>query len=246
MNASQVMPEDVAKQQLTYSVYGLPAREILLLKSMVRLLSHRTTHNWVYSMQSAQLRVVSETIKAAEAATHGRAAQQLLTLGTLNTADHQRQGYLCLPLRAHELELELNKLGPVINTTLRARQAAAMEVEHIGQADSMRMLRWPPPTLLQAPGRLKLATLMTGRPMTLTTLHQYSGQTVVACKNFLNDLHNAHLLQIENAAIAAIHAAPAQLVRRPSSTAPTPGLFARIRMRLGLQTLGGSESARSA
>jgi hypothetical protein len=246
MNAAQPLPDNLAKPLLTYSVHGLPVREVLMLKSMVRLLIHRTPHHWVYSAQSSQLRVVAENIPAAQATTHAHAAQQLLTLGTLTTANHQRQGYLCLPLRASELELELNRLGVVINTSLQGRQAAAMKVEHLGHTEPVRMLRWPPAHLLQAPGRLKLATLMTGQSLTVAALQLRSGQPLVTCKNFLDDLQSARLLQIEKPALAAMQPASALPVSRPAPPATTPGLFARIRLRFGLQNPGESTLARGA
>jgi hypothetical protein len=246
MNAAQPLPDNLAKPLLTYSVHGLPVREVLMLKSMVRLLIHRTPHHWVYSAQSSQLRVMAENIPAAQAAMHAHAAQHLLTLGTLTTANHQRPGYLCLPLRASELERELNRLGVVINTTLQARQAAAMEVELPGHIEPVRMLRWPPTHLLQAPGRLKLATLMTGQSLTVEALQLRSGQPLVACKNFLDDLQSGHLLQTEKPAFAATQPASALPVSRPAPTPITPDLFARIRLRFGLQNPGESTLARHA
>lgn len=242
------------KTELRFSVAGLPAREELLFKSMVRLLSHRTVQIWLYSPEAAQLLVCSE----------GHALQsQVPYVLTLGVAAAVREAYLMLPLRADELERELNRLGALIAHSGQSRlahtpQTTAAPIERSAANTAWRMTRWPPAQILAAPGRMHLATLMTGKPATLAWLQQHSGQTLANCQAFIDELQQASLLTPHAPAghsganqstsrPAALHAnsAPAPV---PADTAAglssspvalnsmhaNPGLLARIRSRLGL------------
>lgn len=110
------------------------------------------------------------------------------------------------------------------------------------------MLRWPPAAVLEAPIRLRLATLMSNRPASVLSLQQRSPATRQECADFMADLQRAGLLE-------RLHAAPANAGalmaaaspdsvspdRRPAAPARDPvqpGLLARIRNRLGLQPAG--------
>jgi hypothetical protein len=110
----------------------------------------------------------------------------------------------------------------------------------------MRMLRWPPARLLVAPGRLRLATLLTGRPSTVYDLQQDSGESLAACRVFFDDLTTAHLLMpaptptliaLERTAYIASACKP--LTKKNPAPA---SLLARIRHRLrqSLSNLGAS------
>lgn len=242
MTPTEARLENTERPQLTYSMHGFPTREVLLLKSMFRLLSHRTCHNWVYSAQSTQLRVVTEGFSPAEAEPYLGKAHQLLMLGTRAAGDWHSGGYLRLPLRANQLEGELNKIGALIQPTTSATLAAQPDWPGAKEASVLRLLRWPPAHMLRAPGRLKLATLMTGRPMSLHMLQLNSGQSMAACKNFLNDLHHARLLRDESQPAAALPVVTP--VQRNPTPAVTLGLLARIRLRLGLHGAGGAGQPR--
>lgn len=100
----------------------------------------------------------------------------------------------------------------------------------------MRMLRWPPASVLVAPGRLRMATLLTGRPLTVYDLQQDSGESLPACRAFFDDLKAAHLLMPAPGPtlIALEHTAYITSPCKPltkKSPAPT-SLLTRIRMRL--------------
>lgn len=116
--------------------------------------------------------------------------------------------------------------------------------------DQLRMLRWPHASMISAPPRLKLAAFMAGKGTTLSDLQKNSGQSLQACKEFVQDLHASGFLSIATAsptstpgasglqavpklADSAVVAKPEALkaVREPPAL---PGLFARIRARLGM------------
>ena len=231
-----------ARHQRSYSLEGLPDREVLVFKSMVRLLGHRTDCQWVYSPHSTELRVVADGSRASS--TQSPLVQQVLTLGAGNV---QRQSYLRLPLHANELEAELNRLGALIAPVTKASRTLTFEST---EATPMRMLRWPPTSLLMTTTQMRLATLMAGKPSTLRELQQRSGENLAACTAFFNGLRRLDLLVPATAALppALAHMQPAALKMLPQimKSPPQPGLLMRIRMRLGLGTTGTSSQARRA
>ncbi|MFM9926602.1 hypothetical protein VLK31_26700 [Variovorax sp. H27-G14] len=244
---------------LSFSVEGLPPREELLFKSLVRLLDHRTHQHWAWKTDRADLRVVGQEVPS----THDGPTQpqhqpqpQPVPVLAVGQADAQRGGhFLALPLHAEELEQTLNRLGAMV-VHARGLGLAATEAT-LADDEQFRLLRWPPAALLEAPHRIRLATLMTGRPTSLGVLRQRSGLAPQDCLDFIADLRRSGLLEsVREAALAAQAAlaapnapAPSAGGSQPDSTAtatppaPThhpvqPGLLARIRSRLGLLATG--------
>lgn len=221
------------KPHYSYSIEGLPAREELLFKSMVRVVGHKTRHEWLYSPHSTYLQVISETVSARSGVTGLRQSQQVLVLG-LTRGDHP--GFLGFPLRPDDLVAELDRLGGLMRAVSVAQEQASTSGGFARtvptEAAAMRMTRWPPADLLLAPGRIKLATLMTGRPMTIYSLQQSSGQSLSVCQDFMEALKKAKLLDVADVTTRP----PVQSV----AAAPPPGLLARIRQRLGLNSNAGS------
>ena len=229
------------KSERRYGVEGLGDREALVLKSMIRLLGHRTHHTWKYAPATTELMVVSEKLSAAGEST--TRAQQVLTLGVRSS---NQLGFLCMPVNARELEAELNRLGalitPVNRTVQMPPEAAGVTLPNDLAAEPMRMLRWPHSALLKGPGRLRLATLMTGKQMTVHSLQRSSGESLAACSAFFEELQKANLLAPGHKVLSALLPTTPQAVPQPNvaaqKNAAPPSLLARIRMRLGIQ--GGS------
>lgn len=233
-----VEPERIA---LSFSIDGLSAREELLFKSFVRILSHRTHHTWLYSpihdgreaSLTADLTVLAEDRHLSAQRPENTAAKPFLVLGHIN---YGKQGYLCLPLNPNELELELNRQGDLI---LKNRSSPALQTPNgsglaVGIKSSnwtgqLRLLRWPPPNLLGSTIRIRLATLMTGQPLTLIALQKRSGLPEQVCIDFVTDLNRLGLLSQH------FPDAQQQAAVRPNPPVIQTGLLARIRSRLGLQ-----------
>lgn len=234
------------REVLSFSVEGLSAREELLLKSFVRLLSHRTQHSWLYNARpmdpgtnfKVDLRVVPDGIDTLLIPQ----TQHVLTLGTVH---RQRDDYVRLPLHADELEAALNRQGKLIvslRTALTPSAPPAPTLTHPRASanvltpapEAVRLLRWPPASMLHAAGRLRLATLMTGPPVTLAVLQQRSGQPAQVCADFVDDLRRAGYI-----GSPPTGASPARPLEK-ANTAPKvqPGLLARIRLRFGFQAGG--------
>jgi hypothetical protein len=229
---------------LSFSVEGLPPREELLFKSLVRLLDHRTHQHWAWKVHGADLRVVGQ----APSADNESPAPPVVPVLAVGQVDPQRGGhFLALPLHADALEQTLNRLGAMV---VHARDLGLVAAEAVLADDAQfRLLRWPPAALLEAPHRIRLATLMTGRPTTLGVLRQRSGMGAQECLDFVADLRRSGLLENVFEAAPASQHAPAQAEGSPRDTVPPtaptappapvrdpvqPGLLARIRSRLGL------------
>lgn len=241
----------VAKGQralLSFSVEGLPPREELLFKSLVRLLDHRTHQHWAWRADQADLRVVGQN-----APTDHDAPLHAVPVLAVGQADAPRGGhFLALPLHAEALERTLNHLGALV---VHARELGLATADAaLADDDEFRLLRWPPVALLETPQRIRLATLMTGRPTSLGVLRQRSGLAAQDCLAFIADLRRSGLLENVREAVQAPHAAGvaphAHDAAQPAAAVPAappahasvhpvqPGLLARIRSRLGLLPAG--------
>lgn len=242
--------EVAAKNVRHFSVEGLLDREVLVFKSMVRLLGHRTNYAWVYSPVSTELRVVAEGWPLPGASPS--IFQQVLVLGHTNAKQH---GYLCMPLHACELEVELNRLGALIAPANRALGTCqSLPVNNT----PMRMLRWPPACVLTTSMRIRMATVMAGKPLTLQELQRRSGENLAVCAAFFEDLQRLDLLvpagtpaagteaTVAQPVVDAANKAPGQTVSEPTVVKKIPiqpSLLNRIRMRLGLQASTPSSHA---
>lgn len=240
---------------LGFSVEGLSARDELLVKSLVRLLGHRTLQQWVFQANPAEaaLHILDAEAVPAQGGLPARAPVLLV-----GRTDPGRGPFLRLPPHADEFERILNQLGTQI---LQVRvqvaaepESAPAESQPVGSG-SFRLLRWPPAAMLGIPWRTKLATLMVGQALPIDLLHQRSGVALAECAAFVRELQRAGLLREVVAPGVAVAQAPqvpvlvtaatgsVEFVRSlaPSlSTIPAPkappGLLARIRARLGFQT----------
>lgn len=239
--------------RVLFCVEGLSARNELLLKSLIRLLDHRTHQQWCYSVKHAQLRIVAEDSLAPvgenPAFAERRDGSSVLVIGH---AQQQYQHFLHLPLHANELELMLNKLGAQL-ARFDVLTGSAVQTEAAFSDNAAFVLRkWPAATLLDTPARIRLATLMRGKPMTASLLQKRSGSSVQECIDFMDVLLREKLLEPVGAASSAatvqqsavapqaslLAAKPAALAEEMASalqsSRPSTGLLSRIRSRLGL------------
>ena len=199
---------------LTYALQGLASREVTLFKSFARLIDHLTQHHWEWREAGADVLVLAQGVPVAP----GTPAIFLCHAAPPLAVDH-----LALPLRAHELEACLNAIGQRV-AAQRAQRAAASPTDLGDDNTVAELLRWPPAVLLNHPDHLRLATLMTGRAMSLATVRQRSGVAAPVCSAFMQQLWHAGLLRV----------APVQPRARKAPAVAPPGLLARIRQRLGL------------
>jgi hypothetical protein len=224
-------PTPSGRPTLHYSVERLSPRDTLLLKSLVKLLDHRTDQHWCCDPLQARLRVRGDETGPAAVGGDSREAAGPTPVLMLAHVEQSHEYFLKQPLHAQALETMLNQLGQKILQMGGA--PAALPARTLRTEDPYRLLRWPPAGFLGTPARMRLATLMASQPLSLAGLQQRSGQPAGECAEFFHALVQAGLLQAAPAADAGrTRAAPA---------APAPaslGLLARIRSRLGLQFPG--------
>ena len=122
-----------------------------------------------------------------------------------------------------------------------ASQAATAQMAAQWPANAMvLLLRWPPQTLMKAhPGHPKLAALITGRPSTAERMAELSGVSVDVCRAFCLSVVRFEAAKIvaqlpAPQADSASPLAPVAAISKPTGAAPTRGLLAMIRARLGL------------
>lgn len=203
------------RTELSFTLDGLGDREQTLFKSFVRLVDHRTMHHWTSVPAGGQLRVVGPQHPLAADKTSGN----VLVLGGTAGARHQ----LPLPIHADALEAVLNDIGAWLADTAAPQHHDAPA--GLDDQVMVRLTRWPTPELLTTRERIRLATLMTGRPMSLADASLRCGIRREECAAFAAALVRSGML---------VTVGPAQAPRIPHTAPPAAGLIARIRSRLGL------------
>ena len=223
------------RSTLTFCIAGLHARDELLFKAFVRLLDHLTHQHWRYQAPAEALQI--ELLVTAEGMLAEYSAIQTNQCLQLGATGLLRPGFLHWPLKPDELEKELNRVGAQC-LAARAKPSAAMwpintavgaATHESMRTTAIRLRQWPPADLLTGTGRMRLATLLTGKAITLDELAGRANLPLALCEAFVAQLHQAKLLIVystrENPAQSL-----AALVPKPLPT----GLLARIRLSLGI------------
>lgn len=236
---------DFGRSSLTYSLEGMPARDEMLFKSLVRLLDHLTTQKWTFRPASADYRVdllvVSEWYPPTLYRNDHPAPQPVMSIGK----GVDRDLYLSWPVQPQRLQIELNRIGDMaILHQLSDSQVPFVPVFTGADGEDrqiFRLKRWPASRYLVGVGRMRMATLLAGKPMSMQELQHRSAMQLSLCRSFVSDLQSAKLLVVTVAEAPAAGAAPAvlepHLVLNLTSSAVAfakPGLLARIRSGLGL------------
>ncbi|MFV0676445.1 hypothetical protein [Variovorax sp. tm] len=264
MNTPAAAPR-ARRPLLSFSVEGLPARDELLFKSLVRLLDHRTHQHWDWQVQDADLRVVGDKLSAPPEQDPAERPVPLLTIGD---TPPPHGPFLRLPLQADALEAMLNRLGAMLVHARELGLAAASRSrsEQVARGEEYRLLRWPSSTLLDTSMRMKLATLLATRPATPQALQQRSGASARECADFISMLERAGFVASSSSSSGGggsgsgvtgfansrapesiwpdSHISSGSEAHHPAAAGPAaranvePGLLARIRNRLGLLASG--------
>lgn len=222
---------------LGFAFEGLSGRDETLFKAIVRLLDHRTQQRWVHRPGSPDVCVVGDSgfgpdaVADAEVVAPNIDAPPPLRL-TISATPHGEH-CLRLPIRADALEAELNSLG------VERVRTCGMTLSPMSSGNAVQLRRWPPAYLLGTAERVRLATLMLSKPVTLAWVQQRAGTSSTVCAQFFAELHDAGLLSgsqtpadVVPVEVRADAVAPAV---RPAAAPVVPtGLFALIRSRLGL------------
>ena len=248
------LAENLGKKTLRFSVEGLSPRDELLLKSLVRILDHRTEYSWQCISErigeQVDLRVVSER---SVVNIEPRLAANFQAVLIITSAQPAEVGVLALPLRADLLEQELNRQGrlicgkqdqlpdhaaPSIPSPALSIVQPGFEPVRILNTSPLRLNRWPPIALLNSSAKLKMATLLSGKPITVAQLADRANQTLSLCNDFIAELRRANLVVEDLVPVTAmrinLHSEESEENKSPEIMNATRGLLSRIRVRLGL------------
>jgi hypothetical protein len=216
------------RKNFSFATEGLPAREELLLKSLIRVLDHRTRHGWIYQPDQADLWILAEGTIAATSGSK-TAVLQLRVVGVNKTAaDHE----LSLPFKAGDIEAILNRLGD------RLEQHSVAQITRKTQSSepAYRLLRWPPAQLVGQVEHRRIATLLLSSSLSISDLSKRSGQNEKICQEFVDMLKQTDCLKVSHTEIMrpSLGAQAATLLPIEKSLS----IFARIRNRLTQPILG--------
>lgn len=235
---------DSSRSALSFSVEGLSSRDEILFKSLVRVLDHLTIQKWIYRSPSADdrvdLLVVAEWVQPTAYKFAHPVQQPVLTIGK----GPDRDRYLPWPVQPQRLQAELNRIGnmAVLHQPGNAAAISALMPGSFAsdRAQLFRLNQWPPVKYLTGIGRMRLATLLTGKAMTLEELHQRSALSLPICQAFIADLQKSRLLVQTTVAVSVPMRTPEphELLNLTSSALAfaKPGLLDRIRAGLGIKT----------
>lgn len=214
------------RTNLSLCIEGVAEHDELLFKSLVHLLNYRTEQSWIFSTGTVDLQVIGEHSSKWEDDT--LLANVLWVGGT----EPRQSPILHLPIHVNELELLLNALGSKI---IQKQTAAHNRWPSPIHPDETFMLhRWPPSSMLGTPVKIKLATLMTGHPVSINTLMQRSGITSNDCEAFCQTLDRAGLLQRNEVTadpLKSDHSASKNINLRVK---PDLSFLSQLRRRLGI------------
>lgn len=243
------------RTKLSFSLEGLNSREEVLFKSFVRLLDHVNDQKWIYrpalSDYRTDLLIVAEGYLPTRYRHPYPVAQPVMTVG----GGDARAMHMTWPIQPNKLNAALNRIGSeaVQHQAMSsgamfvpAQQTGSGNGSGIGNADGdavllFRLKQWPPSKFLVGTGRMRLATLLSGRAMSLVELQHRSALPLAVCRAFTTDLQSDNLVVISVQEVIARPAQPAsphELLNLPSAAVAfaKQGLFARIRSGLGIKS----------
>jgi hypothetical protein len=231
---------------LRCGLHGLPAAETVLVRTLFKLYQHGANDfGWVLvDAAPYDALLVDSRSDSAGAGSDPRGATTILTVGPV--AEGSAAPNLARPLRSEVLEAWLvqtqRQLLGQVTASARVQEAQppspqAAPVADLQDAVPYKLLRWPPAAMLRNdPNLIRMATLLSRRPLSVGELARISQQSLDSACAFLQTLRKAALLD----GPAPLHAG---LPSRSGSIAPAPvpfvrkverSLMHRIRLRLGL------------
>ncbi|MDW5441182.1 hypothetical protein [Polaromonas sp. SM01] len=219
-----------------YTLRQIASRDEIVFKSVVRVLQGKTRHVWQHTDGAdADLFVLGTQVTGEPTRIEDLAGHVLIRVSASAGTDFRG---LSLPLRIADVISHLDQAGDEI-ASRAARPAGPQAVDAPAPVQVLfnqrvSLTRWPEPALLQRDNRyLKLATALTGQPVSLTELADRTQFPLVLCQTFVDALRAVGLLRVMDEVRDApghIHTAAPTAQRNPP--VEYLGLIARIRSRL--------------
>lgn len=244
---------------LRLGTYKLPAAEVVLVQTLLRLYAHGDAFRWTFVTAPPYDALLADgTTPEGASPEVERMAGAVLRLTRMNAG--QAPDTLERPIRADRLqdwlkatERKLDQSGvdtrarahaltrPMSDDDMATHAPAASPAPAPAPAPlnpvRFKLRRWPPAALLRAdPNRIRMATLLSRRALNAAELATISQQPLQECQSFLTALQTTGLVDLQQAAPPAAAAAVASQARAAASPAPNfaRGLISGIRRRLGL------------
>jgi len=226
---------------LRMGVYGLPAAETAVIRTIVQLYASDLSFPWTFvTAPPYDALLVDESATAAERAGFARMAGSLLTLTRRNSGSHAHT--LERPIRADRLQQWLKSTE---RTLLAGQTVPSDEPEQMAPkievSESVRftLRRWPSALLLRNdPEKVRMASLLARRALSATELSDLGELPLSRCVTFLQTLRSAGVLELHvepsSARPHADHLPRAQGLAAPVRGAFARGLISGIRRHLGL------------
>ncbi len=218
------------RARLSFATEGLTAREELLLKSLIRLLDHRTHQQWDYTAQSADIWLVAQGCKVPQAAFLQDKKPKVLTFSS--TTEVTAQAQLARPFNAEQIEAALNHVGALLAVQTGGHTQSTV-------VETYKLIRWPTVLVQGNPKRIMIASALLGKLMTLQEITKQSGSTQNECLEFINALKIEQLLTVKQNYLNQLSPGTSSAIHHLQHMAhpqPQLSLFARIRSRLTLKT----------
>lgn len=222
---------------LRLGVHQLPAAEVVLVQTLLRLYGHGKNQRWTLADRPPYDALLVDALDSeTNAGDLSRMAKAILKITRKNAAS--QPDTLERPIRADKLQAWLAGIE---------RESVSARPEDAGREDAdsadaallagtvrFKLHRWPPAVLLRGdPQRIRLATLLSKRALTLNQLALLSNQEVEQCRRFVQVLQNTGVVQAQDVVAPALP--PAASAETPTAPARfARGLIHGIRRRLGL------------
>jgi len=240
--------------QFKLGVHELPAAEVVLVRTLMRLFAQDRPSRWVIADAPPYDAVLVDGCRADTPPEHlRRLCPHVLRLTRIN-ADPAPDA-LARPLRADRLLQWLDGVAsgvardtapapasaPLTAPSTPAAEPPRPEPELPADAPRLSLRRWPRAAVLRDnPQRVRMATLLSRRALNAHDLRRLTGLPASECLAFMRLLQSADLLVAPPAAPPAAPApaaTPATATAQPPSKARpsfTQGLISSFRKRLGL------------
>lgn len=220
--------------KLRIGAYRLPAAEIVLLRIMVRLLSHNASFNWIFVETGPYDAIIADEATAKrDSVTIAQLSNAVLKI--VRTQNDSVPNTLTRPLRAEKIQEWLVQIG----TSLAPVSPGFAAPDNTALTTRYKLRRWPPSFLVRNdPMLIRMAVLLSKRALLPIELAHLSQQSLDACHRFIDTLLPVGLLDTVRATVPAQTVSPPQVQKPMASTNPktflTQGLIGRIRRRIGM------------
>lgn len=216
----------------TLGVHNVPAAEVALIKTLVRLFAHDPSFQWRFSDTGPFDAVLTD---ATSVAGHPPASLARAVLKITRATAAADADCISRPIRAEQLKAWLASQEQRLSAQTTKPSAEPKRPAAKSGGLRFKLRRWPSATLLKNdPQRIRLATLLARRALGARELSTISQLPAQQCQDFVETLRQADLLEVlETPATAAASTSTAP-VRPIPQTSFAHSLITGIRRRLGL------------